>query len=108
MIKSQNINSDLSIVLQVLVQGHVGLNRAVDGDVVAIEMFAEDSWSAPSDVVLQDEGGDPGDVNPDEEAMLKSAHNSKEKTPTGKVVAIIRRNWRQYCGIIQLGAYQGV
>jgi exoribonuclease R len=90
------------------VQGHVGLNRAVDGDVVAIEMLAEDGWSAPSDVVLQDEGADPGDVNPDEEAMLESAQNSKEKIPTGKIVAIIRRNWRQYCGIIQLGSYQGV
>lgn len=84
------------------------MNRAVDGDVVAIEMLAEDGWSAPSDVVLQDEGADPGDVNPDEEAMLESAQNSKEKIPTGKIVAIIRRNWRQYCGIIQLGSYQGV
>jgi len=43
-----------------LVQGHEGLNRAVDSDIVAIEMFPEDDWSAPSDVVLQDEGADPG------------------------------------------------
>jgi exosome complex exonuclease DIS3/RRP44 len=42
------------------VQGYEGLNRAVDGDVVALEMLDENSWSAPSDVVLQDEGGDPG------------------------------------------------
>jgi exoribonuclease R len=47
-------------------------------------------------------------VNPEEEQILESAKTKKEKTPTGKVVAIIRRNWRQYCGIIQLGYYSGV
>ncbi|CAB3364764.1 Hypothetical predicted protein [Cloeon dipterum] len=91
----------------VLLQGHEGLNRAVDGDHVAIEMLPETQWSAPSEVVMQDEGGDPGDVNPDEEQVLESAVKGKERTPTGKVVAIIRRNWRQYCGVIQLGFYQG-
>jgi len=25
----------------------------------------------------------------------------EERTPTGKIVGIIRRKWRQYCGILQ-------
>lgn len=32
----------------------------------------------------------------------------KEKTPTGKIVGIIRRKWRQYCGILQDNILQNV
>ncbi|KAF4520987.1 hypothetical protein B566_EDAN002483 [Ephemera danica] len=95
--------------MTVLLQGHDGLNRAVDGDSVAVELLPEDQWSAPSEIVLQDEGGDPGDVAPEEESALKSTKkvNEKHRVPTGKVVAIIRRNWRTYCGVLQLGYYPG-
>lgn len=31
-----------------------------------------------------------------------------EKSPTGKIVGIIRRNWRQYCGILQFNNIEGV
>jgi exosome complex exonuclease DIS3/RRP44 len=42
------------------VQGRVGLNRAVDGDVVAVKLLPEEEWSVPSHMVLQDEGDDSG------------------------------------------------
>lgn len=32
--------------------------------------------------------------------MLKLKESKEEKRPTGKVVGIIKRKWRQYCGII--------
>ncbi|XP_046384891.1 exosome complex exonuclease RRP44 [Ischnura elegans] len=98
----------------VLVQGRCGLNRAVDGDSVAVELLPEEEWSSPCEVVLQDEAGDEGDmVEEDKEIKLVSAGSSekskdgakkqaKERIPTGKVVAIIRRKWRQYCGILQV------
>jgi len=38
-----------------LVQGRVGLNRAVDGDIVAVKLLPQEEWSVPSDLVLQDE-----------------------------------------------------
>lgn len=68
-------------------QGHASLNRAVDGDVVAVELlpgiisnsfywheqffighdnnkiinYIEDKWTSPSDIVLEDqEDQDPG------------------------------------------------
>lgn len=31
-----------------------------------------------------------------------------EKSLTGKIVGIIRRNWRQYCGILQSNNIEGV
>ena len=30
------------------------------------------------------------------------------KQPTGRVVGIIKRNWRQYCGILQKSLIKGV
>lgn len=88
----------------------MNLNRAIDGDTVAVELFPESEWSAPSDVVLQDETeDDPGDVLNDEQLLPDiQAPNAAEKTPTGKIVGIIRRKWRQYCGILQPSALKEV
>lgn len=89
-----------------IVQGRSGQNRAVEGDVVAIQLFKKKQWVAPSELVMEDEGGVEAGVEDvlKKEEELKQATNKKVKEeikPTGKVVGIIRRKWRQYCGIIQ-------
>lgn len=91
-------------------QGREGLNRAVDGDTVAIELLPENEWSAPSDIVLQDETeDDPGDVLEDDKIFNENKNVPRaDKTPTGKVVGIIKRKWRQYCGILQCSALKEV
>ncbi|XP_063241362.1 exosome complex exonuclease RRP44 isoform X2 [Bacillus rossius redtenbacheri] len=92
----------------VLVQGREGLNRAVDGDTVALEMLPEDQWAAPSEIVLVDEGDDPGDVLEEEPSPAPEETKQRaERQPTGRIVGIIRRKWRQYCGILQLNPVQG-
>ncbi|TGZ55492.1 exosome complex exonuclease RRP44 [Temnothorax longispinosus] len=90
----------------IFVQGRSHLNRAVDGDIVAVEILPEDQWSSPSEIVLQDEqGADADDVAEDEKILRKqSSSKMQEKIPTGKIVGIIRRKWRQYCGILQPSA----
>lgn len=92
-------------------QGRDGLNRAVDGDIVAIELLPKDQWSAPSEIILQDEQEDPGDVLDEENVLMpvnkKSSSKEAERTPTGKIVGIIRRKWRQYCGILQPNLVKG-
>jgi len=93
------------------VQGRAHLNRAVDGDIVAVEMLPDDKWSSPSEIVLEDEENtDAGDNAEDEEKALRKQSSSKmqEKIPTGKIVGIIRRKWRQYCGILQPSAIKTV
>lgn len=55
--------------------------------------------------MLQDEGEDPGDIVEADELVTVSS--SSEKTPTGRVVGIIRRKWRQYCGILQSNPIKG-
>lgn len=79
----------------------------MDGDIVAIELFSEDKWKAPSEMVLQDDQEDPGDVLDKINLATNEKINESEKTPTGKIVGIIRRNWRQYCGILQLNLIPG-
>lgn len=97
------------ISLQIFIQGRSNLNRVVDGDTVAIELLAEDQWTSPSDIVLQDEEEADDDVLETEEVLDKFvAANKMQKTPTGRVVGIIRRNWRQYCGILQPSNIEGV
>lgn len=104
--------------LPVFLQGRSGLNRAVDGDIVAIEMLPEEEWSAPSEVILVADGhdveaGKDEDVVDDEDGesakrtKRKTTVQTTEKRPTGKVVGVIRRKWRQYCGILQLNADPG-
>jgi len=39
-----------------LLQGREHLNRAINGDIVAIEMLPESQWSAPANLVLADYG----------------------------------------------------
>ncbi|XP_014483626.1 PREDICTED: exosome complex exonuclease RRP44 [Dinoponera quadriceps] len=90
----------------IFVQGRTNLNRAVDSDLVAVELLPDDQWSFPSEIVLQDEEvADADDIPEDEKEFAKqSVSKAKDKIPTGKIVGIIKRKWRQYCGILQPGA----
>lgn len=86
-----------------MIQGRDALNRAVDGDIVAIEILPEENWTAPSEIILQDDQDNPDDVLEDEANLLPQIKPSEvaDRSPTGKIVGIIRRKWRQYCGILQ-------
>ncbi|XP_063925584.1 exosome complex exonuclease RRP44 [Zophobas morio] len=95
---------------QIIVQGRAGLNRAVDGDTVALELFREDDWVCPSEIVLEDEGVEDenvDDVISKENELKRETKKKRGAKPTGRVVGIIRRKWRQYCGILQ-GGIDGV
>lgn len=88
---------------EVLIQGLQNLNRAVHQDLVAVEILPLNQWVAPSSVVLQDEGPKEDDVTEEEEAELKSGPSGAgSRKPTGRVVGIIKRNWRPFCGMLFL------
>ena len=85
----------------ILLQGHSSLNRSVDGDIVAVELLPKEEWTAPSGIILEDQKDqDPGDEIEEEKLIQQTRANKKEQQPTGRVVGIIRRKWRQYCGIL--------
>lgn len=76
----------------VLIEGLDHMNRALDGDEVAIRVFDESKWSAPE--IMMPRG--PGEVD-EAEAAREGA-----RQPTGKVVAVLQRNSRAYCGSLEL------
>lgn len=95
----------------VFVQGLLNLNRAVHGDLVAIEMLPKEEWTAPAALLKtidmeNDEEQVPtesDDIDQTEDLeIVKAVPRSKliEKLPTGRVVGILKRNWRPYCGIL--------
>jgi exosome complex exonuclease DIS3/RRP44 len=142
-------------VVPVLISGRGDLNRAMEGDVVAIELLPRCLWRAPSrrmavaaatgaeaekaerELALQEQqaadaaasafasarsdpkqrldevrawlrekGGSAAVMNasrnPAAAAAAAAANGAEEeRMPTGRVVGIIRRAWRQYCGSLE-------
>ena len=98
------------------------MNRAVDGDVVAVRLLPESEWRAPSAKIPYSSGDEdaalatgklaPATAEEDEEneggatnAAAAAAGSASGKVPTGVVVAIVRRAWRErgYAASIDLG-----
>ncbi|OAQ81645.1 mitotic control protein dis3 [Purpureocillium lilacinum] len=100
-----------------LVLGRESINRAIDGDVVVVELLPQDKWKAPStkiieeDTITKNENADAEEredfVSDKERKALQEAvkrtHKASSESlpqPTAKVVGVIKRNWRQYVGHI--------
>ncbi|KAI4469637.1 ribonuclease [Holotrichia oblita] len=93
-------------VIIVIIRGYSNLNRVIDGDVVAIEVFDKDQWVSPSELVLEDDTINALDDNLERKELEISKQRTLKKNikPTGRIVGIIKRKWRQYCGILQEGS----
>ena len=88
---------------QLFIQGYRNLNRAVNDDIVAVELLPESEWATPTNLVLEEVKEDVGDyVNEKEEDEQVINKPDVKKLPSGRVVGIIKRNWRPYCGILQV------
>lgn len=103
----------------ILLVGRESMNRAVDGDVVAVRMLPKDQWKAATEEVIDaetalknDDAEDDQGGQEDVEARLArkeaadaaaNARSAKgEPQPTGKVVGIVRRNWRSYVAHVDI------
>ncbi|CAE6421872.1 unnamed protein product [Rhizoctonia solani] len=99
----------------VLLLGREAMNRSVQGDLVVVELFPESEWKAPADAVIDadsaqrndnpDDSASEGEHSDEEDAIQAkerqaardtAARNPKEKQPTGRVVGVMKRNWRAY------------
>ncbi|KAF8583853.1 RNB-domain-containing protein [Ramaria rubella] len=100
----------------VLLVGREHMNRSVHGDVVVVEVFPESEWKASADEVVdqettlknddaEDSEEEVGEDDSDEAKLLRKERTLSrdtttkapaEKQPTGKVVGVIKRNWRAY------------
>ncbi|KAJ3262535.1 exosome catalytic subunit dis3 [Boothiomyces macroporosus] len=90
-IKHNNEEKTIHIV------GREHLNRGIQGDVVAIQVLPESEWKSSISTIVEEEVAE--DLNVDEKEKI-------DLVPTGKVVGIIKRNWRPYCGTIDVSSVQ--
>ncbi|KAM7194325.1 hypothetical protein V8F33_007314 [Rhypophila sp. PSN 637] len=100
-----------------IILGRENINRAIDGDLVVVEILPKDQWKSPSTKVIEEDAVTKNE-NPDAEvgedfvsekerkALQEEVKRTQSKTteghaqPTAKVVGVIKRNWRQYVGHI--------
>ncbi|VDN03336.1 unnamed protein product [Thelazia callipaeda] len=88
------------------IEGYINMNRAVNGDIVAVELLPESEWTCPQKIIRlrdveeiqMDEAVDKEDDQTNEASEKKSSMG--DKIPSARIVGIIKRNWRQYCGMI--------
>ncbi|KAI9814493.1 MAG: exosome catalytic subunit dis3 [Thelocarpon impressellum] len=98
-----------------IVLGRESINRAVQGDVVAVEILPKSQWKRPSSKIIEEEALNRNE-NPDaderesvvteqerralQEEVKKVQGQSVEgrPQPTARVVGVVKRNWRQYVG----------
>ncbi|PAV91515.1 hypothetical protein WR25_14205 [Diploscapter pachys] len=106
----------------------IHFNRAVHGDIVAVELLPRTEWTAPektirlrdveeltttADAIVDELNEDDEDseaaTNADVDEGEPKAKKMKKSIaiPTAKVVGIIKRNWRPYCGILMPSALKG-
>jgi exosome complex exonuclease DIS3/RRP44 len=84
----------------ILVQGVENMNRAVHDDIVAVELFDKSKWIRPLGIITNEIDAEHKDDN----KLISKDHTVDDTSvirPTGMVVGIIKRNWRQYCGVLR-------
>lgn len=82
------------------------VNRAVDGDIVVVQILPKNEWVTPSKQI-DHEMMDDIDINEiemkqDDTYTAPSSNAPKSTVCTGRVVGIIERRWRPYGGSIEL------
>ncbi|KAI1487262.1 mitotic control protein dis3 [Biscogniauxia mediterranea] len=98
-----------------LVLGRDNINRAVDGDVVVVEVLPQDQWKEPSTKIIEEEAitkNENADAEDGEDIVTEKERRALQEQvkktqglstegrpqPTARVVGAIKRNWRQYVG----------
>jgi len=95
--------------IDVLLNGRFAINRAVDGDLVALELLPEAEWKRPSNRSVEERVADDADLTDDASTQNppQASSTAKRATPCGRVVGIIKRNWRAYAGSLDMESRRG-
>ncbi|KAI7738384.1 hypothetical protein M8C21_008447, partial [Ambrosia artemisiifolia] len=103
-----------SIGDEIIISGRGNMNRAFDGDVVAVELLPQDQWQNEASLHIAEEDDEEDDgvhlapssadvapriANP-AQGSAENVNNSPSR-PSGRVVGIIKRNWHAYCGSLE-------
>ncbi|KAI9020043.1 hypothetical protein CLU79DRAFT_756874 [Phycomyces nitens] len=83
--------------------GRKNMNRSIQGDIVAVELLPKSEWKKGTSVAVEDEEDEEklqGEEDVETIANKDSMDVDEEGEPTAKVVGLIRKKWRPYCGFI--------
>ncbi|KAA8532084.1 hypothetical protein F0562_006774 [Nyssa sinensis] len=103
-----------SIGDEIIIYGRGNMNRAFDGDIVAVELLPQDQWHGEKSLSI----GDVDDEEDEEVHLVPSSADDAPRVtnpvqdtardmnlvacrPSGRVVGIIKRNWHSYCGSLE-------
>ncbi|KAF3440890.1 hypothetical protein FNV43_RR19176 [Rhamnella rubrinervis] len=103
-----------SIGDEIVIYGRTNMNRAFDGDIVAVELLPQDQWHEEKSLSIADEEEEeeegvhlvPGSADDAPRTTGQPQGSAGETTPvssrpSGRVVGIIKRNWQSYCGSLE-------
>lgn len=97
--------------VQWFVQGKRNMNRSIQGDVVVAQLLPEFEWSCPEKIIrlrdteevtntVKDEDDEEEDEDGPSEVTAVKKKPRRDVIPTARIVGVLRRNWRNYCGVI--------
>lgn len=99
------------VLQNVYIVGRKNMNRSIQGDTVAVAILPKSEWKKTASVAIEEEEDEDtenkieqGNVNNKDEMDVDDA---LPVMPTGKVVGIIRKKWRPYCGFISKKTIHG-
>ena len=71
----------------ILIPGMILRNRAVHGDIVAVELLSKSEWKSKLNRLAEKK-------RRDEEGEEEKWESGADVSPTGRVVAVLQRNWK--------------
>ncbi|XP_042844527.1 DIS3-like exonuclease 1 isoform X2 [Panthera tigris] len=76
---------DSGLASDILIHGMKARNRSIHGDVVVVELLPKNEWKGRTTALCENDSDDKASGDPPSEPM-----------PTGRVVGILQKNWRDY------------
>ncbi|ORX46323.1 RNB-domain-containing protein [Hesseltinella vesiculosa] len=81
----------------IYVLGRKHMNRSIQGDIVALQLLPASEWKRSASMAMEDSDDEEAGVG-DGTDMTSVQDGPGE--PTAKVVGIVRKKWRPYCGAL--------
>ncbi|XP_050007738.1 DIS3-like exonuclease 1 [Alexandromys fortis] len=78
-------SKDSDLLSDILIHGTKARNRSIHGDVVVVELLPKNEWKGRTAALSENDSEDKA-----------SGESPSEPMPTGRVVGILQKNWRDY------------
>ncbi|KAI9489424.1 mitotic control protein dis3 [Zychaea mexicana] len=88
----------------IYILGRKNMNRCIQGDIVAVEILPKEQWKKNTSLAVEEEEDEEKMYGEDSlDADMKDAEDNNPDEvgePTARIVGVIRKKWRPYCGFI--------